>query len=75
MSKKPVAPNNSTPPETKHIFVNPDKDKYLNPVEYCNNNLDWETVLDGDKNLSVHEDTITFHLQGVEVVWRVLYQG
>jgi len=67
MSKKPVAPNNSTPPETKHIFVNPDKDKYLNPVEYCNNNLDWETVLDGDKNLSVHEDTITFHLQGGEV--------
>ena len=67
MSKKSVASNNSTPPETKHIFVNPDKDKYLNPVEYCNNNLDWETVLEGDKNLSVHEDTITFHLQGGEV--------
>lgn len=67
MSKKSVVSNNSTPPETKHIFINPDKDKYLNPVEYCNNNLDWETVLDGDKNLSVHEDTITFHLQGGEV--------
>lgn len=67
MSKKSVASNNSTPPETKHIFINPDKDKYLNPVEYCNNNLDWETVLEGDKNLSVREDTITFHLQGGEV--------
>ena len=62
MSKKSV-----TPSETKHIFVNPDTDKYLNPVEYCNNNLSWETVLSGDKNISVDEDTITFHLQGGEV--------
>ena len=62
MSKKSV-----TPAETKHIFVDPDHDKYLNPVEYCNNNLSWETVLSGDKNISVDEDTITFHLQGGEV--------
>jgi len=63
MSKKSSTPET----ETKHIFVDPNTDKYLNPVEYCNNNLSWETVLSGDKNISVDEDAITFHLQGGEV--------
>lgn len=48
-------------------FIDPRRDKYLNPVEYCNNHLDWETVLDGDKSITVTDDEILISMQGGEV--------
>ena len=65
MSKKSVSKNVS--PSDQPNFINPNKDKYLNPVEYCNNNLDWEVVLELDKTISVHEDEIRISMQGGEV--------
>jgi hypothetical protein len=63
MSKK-----SPTSPTLKVLsFVDPKKDKYLNPVEYCNNNLDWETVLELDKTITVTEEGIHISMQGGEV--------
>lgn len=61
-------PKKSPTPTAKPIdFIDPKKDKFLNPVEYCNNHLDWETVLSDDKTIAVQDDTITISMQGGEV--------
>ena len=66
MAKK-SAVSTPTSAATPTGFVDPRRDKYLNPVEYCNNHIDWETVLEGDKNITVTDDEILISMQGGEV--------
>lgn len=71
MKTQPTAKPKSTASSVATLraidFVDPKKDKFLNPVEYCNNHLDWHTVLESDKTITVTEEAITIAMQGGEV--------